>query len=137
MDQAPLVDEMKKEGAALIEKLISEGVDVAAACWLKESDGDRWHLYIATSLVSEEGGMKPAYRRIDEVMQKMPPLSSLDFFSIKVVSPKSPVAQAVAETHRRFPDRNAYIGEGAFGRTYVDGGFIYGPWRNGVNAARQ
>jgi len=129
MGQAILVEEMKKDGADLIEKLLDEGVEITSACWLKESDGDRWHLYLVTPLVKEGGAKRLAYRRVNEVQRKIPPQPGIDYSTIKVVSPDSPVATTVAKMHELYPGRTSYVGEGLFGKTYVDAGFIYAPLR--------
>lgn len=123
-----LVEDMKKDGAKLIERLILEGVEVISACWLKESDGPWWHLYLATPLVSNQGELKPAFRKIHEVQRGMSPQPTIDVLTIKVVNPDSPIARAIARVHQETSGRSSYLGEGGFGGVGIDAGYVYAPF---------
>ena len=64
MAQATLVEMQINDGLRLIHRLADEGVLVAAAGWVKEIESGQWFLYLATSLVGEDGATRPAYRRV-------------------------------------------------------------------------
>jgi hypothetical protein len=72
MDQGAWVSEQINDGKGFLERLAEEGVPVTAAAWVKESENGRWYLYLATPLVPEDGGKRPAYRRINTVFRQMP-----------------------------------------------------------------
>src|SRR5262245_39407751 len=72
MDQGTLVEMQIDNGNRLLDQLVEEGVPVAAAAWLKESDDGQWFLYIATPLVDEGGATKEAYRHVNLVIRRLP-----------------------------------------------------------------
>ncbi len=72
MAEATLVDMHLKDGQRLINQLVQGGVSVTAAAWVRESDSGDWYLYLATPLVSEGGGKRAAYRRVNEVIRALP-----------------------------------------------------------------
>lgn len=116
------------DGKRLLERLIAEGIAVTAACWLKESEGGQWFLYIATPLVSEDGAKRKAYRRVRPVIQQMPQPFWIDPFEIKVISPNSPIARAVQDLHRRYPVKSVIpFGAGQFGGMSIEGAYVYPP----------
>src|SRR5260370_42105668 len=71
MAEATLVDMQLKEGQRLIDRLAQEGIAVTAAAWVMESECHDWYLYLATPLVSERGGRREAYHRVNEGILKM------------------------------------------------------------------
>src|SRR5579884_3204844 len=97
MDQETLVGEMIDAGKQLLERLVAEGVPVAAGFWVKETETGRWYLYIATPLVPEDGGTLEAYGRINAVRRQMPESFGLGRFQVRAVSPSSPVGEAVVD----------------------------------------
>jgi hypothetical protein len=141
MDHGTLLGDPIPEGRELIDRLIENGVPVTAACWMKESDGGLWFLYLATPLVGEEGGKRPAYGRINEVLREMPQPLGIDPVQIKVVRPSGAVAQAILELQRRYPGRRLGWYDGAsIGGVSIDRACIYPPvlaatrlvrWRTG------
>src|SRR5262245_19993970 len=93
MAQATLVEMQIKEGQRLIDRLAQEGLAVPAAAWVKESDSGDWYLYLATPLVSEGGGKKPAYHRVNTVIREMQKEGfGMDPFAKKVIGPNDPIA---------------------------------------------
>jgi hypothetical protein len=127
MAQATLVETEIKEGQRLIDRLIQEGVLVTAAAWVKESESGDWYLYLATPLVTEDGGKRPAYRRVNTVMRKMEEEGlGMDPFAKKVIAPDDPIAQDIV-AHRPSrptgfpaPFRGSRLGDLA-----VDEAFLY------------
>jgi len=96
MAQATLVEIQIKEGQRLIDRLAHEGVAVTAAAWLRESESGDWYLYLATPLVSEGGGKKPAYHRINTLIREMQKEGfGMDPFAKKVIGPHDPIAKAM------------------------------------------
>lgn len=128
MDQSPLVNEQIQDGKQLLERLAEEGVAIAAACWLKESESTRWHLYIASSLVPGSGGKRNAYRRIRTLIQQMPQPFWIDPFDVKAVAANSPLGKAVQELIRSSNGRlPIHCPSGGIGGISIDGGFVYPP----------
>jgi hypothetical protein len=124
MDQGTLVEMEIQEGKRLIDHLVEEGVPVTGAAWLKEEENGRWYLYIVTPLVTEEGGTRPAYRRVNAVIRQMSEPPRLPPFSQMVVAPASPVGQKVQELQRKAPVR--FDGP-RFGDVLVEGAYVYPP----------
>jgi hypothetical protein len=128
MDQGMLVDERIDDGKRLIERLTEEGVVVDAACWIRETESGRWYLYIVTPLVGTDGAKRPAYRRVNETIQQMPRPFRLDFFEVKVVSPTSPVGEAIIGLHRRYSGKGPIrYGDYRLGDMSVEEIYLYPP----------
>ncbi len=100
MDQGTLVGDQITEGQKVIGRLVENGVPVTAACWMKESDGGIWFLYLVTPLVGEDGGTRPAYRRINDVIRALPQPLGIDPFHIKAVGPSEPAARIAVDQLR-------------------------------------
>jgi hypothetical protein len=134
MDKTTLVEGQIRDGQRLIDHLAANGIPVTAACWMKESDGGLWYLYLATPLVNDDAGTTPAYHRINAVIRSLPEPLGFSPFQIKAVSSAGPVAQAILEYQRRYPVRYplAYGGP-SLGGVSIDAGHIYPP--TGVPAA--
>lgn len=93
MAQATLVEMQIKEGQRLIDRLTKEGVAVTAAAWVKESESGDWYLYLATPLVTDDGGKRPAYHRVNEVIRELQKEGfGMDPFAKKVIGPHDPIA---------------------------------------------
>ena len=94
MAEATLVETQLKEGQRLIDRLTQEGVAVTAAAWVKESESGDWYLYLATPLVAEDGGKRPAYHRVNMVIREMQNEGfGMDPSAKKVIGPHDPIAQ--------------------------------------------
>jgi len=129
VDQGPLVAMQIEDGKRLVDRLLAEGVPVTAAGWIKEAESGFWFLYLVTPLVTEDGAMKAAYWRVNEVIRKLPqPWPYL--FAVKLLNPKHPVAEAMVELQRRYPGRPVIpygYGEDRMGDLSVDGAYLYPP----------
>ena len=128
MDQRILVENQITDGLKLIDRLVENGVAVMAACWLQESDGDLWYLYLVTPLVSEDEGTTPVYRRITAVIRAISEPLWIDPFQIKVVGPWERVGQAILELQGRHASRlPTRYGEANLGGLSVEAAYIYPP----------
>ena len=83
MDQVTLVDEQKKDGLKLAERLAQQGFEVTAAFWLRTSEDGQWFLYFASPVVDSEG-KREAYRRVLPVIRQMPQPFWVDPFEVVV-----------------------------------------------------
>ncbi len=128
MDQETLVGEMIDAGKQLLERLVAEGVPVAAGFWVKETETGRWYLYIATPLVPEDGGTLEAYGRINAVRRQMPESFGLGRFQVRAVSQSSPVGEAVVDLLKRYPGQGPIRYPGyRLGDVSVEAAYVYRP----------
>jgi hypothetical protein len=82
-----------KEGQRLIDRLIEAGVAVTAAAWVHETETGDWYLYLATPLVTDDGGTRQAYRRVNEVMRELEKEGfGMDLIAKKVIGVHDPIA---------------------------------------------
>jgi hypothetical protein len=65
-----LTNEMITAGAELTNRMDNFGMEVRASLWVYISDGNGWHLMIATPQVNSQGPKK-VYRRIQSIIAKM------------------------------------------------------------------
>jgi hypothetical protein len=97
MAQATLVELQINEGQRLIDRLAQAGIIVTAAAWVKESESGDWYLYLATPLVSEGGGKRTAYHRINTVIREIQKEGfGMDPFAKKVIGLHDPIARDMA-----------------------------------------
>jgi hypothetical protein len=126
MAQATLVDMRITEGQRLLDRLAQAGVAVTAAAWVKESESGDWYLYLATPLVSEGGGKRPAYHRVNAVIREMLKEGfGMDPYEKKVIGPHDPIAKDIV-AHRSgrpggppTPFRGSRLGDLAIEEAYI------------------
>jgi hypothetical protein len=125
MDQTALVDEQIEDGKRLLERLAEAGFAVTAAGWVKESERDRWYLYLVSPLV-EEQGIRTAYGRIHPLVRQMPQPFEVGPFDVKAVGPREPMAEAILDLHRRQRGRSPLrYGSFPFAHLNIEGVYLY------------
>lgn len=103
MDQVPLVNEQIEDARRLLECLAQEGFAVTAACWGIDDDADYWRLYLVSPVVEADGKRK-AYLRTHAVIREMMKTGfCIDPYTIQLVRPSTPLAEAVLAAQRRNP----------------------------------
>ncbi len=125
MDHGPLVEKEADAGAELVREL-DKVYPVKAAFWLKASDEEQRHLYIASESI-DGATIVAAYR---EVLRLAKTLKSdgLDPFRVKLIGAQNPLAEAAMEINNRFPGTMATrLGGTTFGGISVDDVYIYPP----------
>jgi hypothetical protein len=127
VDQIALVEEQIRAGQKLVERLNREDVPVLAAAWVNESESGRWYLYLVTPLVGDEGGTRPAYKRVLAVVRRLQAEGLwIDPLEVKVVSPTNPVGEAIAEAQPQQAGRGASrYGGASLGGLSVEGAYVY------------
>ena len=123
MDSTTLVSDELQAGADLVHRF-NEDFEVDAAFWLKESDEDPWYLYIASDQINDDN-RRDGYRSVMRAASEAPSVY-LDPFQVKVVSARTPLAEAAAEINRRQPGPGATrLGPSPFGGQYIRAAYIY------------
>lgn len=127
MDQGTLVELQLENGQRLIDRLREKGGAVKGAGWVKECDGGQWYLYLATPLVGEDGAVRPAYRKVNEVVQQLRRQGvDIDPLEIKLIALSDPVANAIAAVRDRFPaERPMWLRGQRLGELEIEEAFIY------------
>jgi hypothetical protein len=134
MDQGPLVTEQIDAGAAFLDR-IDGSIPVAAAFWLKSSEGGRWYLYVASEKINDRT-IRAAYGEVFRVAKDMGD-PNLDPFQVKLIGIDDPLARAALDIHTRFPARIPTRFNGSrFGDVIVEGVYVYPPPPYGTDAAR-
>jgi len=116
------------DGKRLVDRLAEEGVPVIGACWLKEAEAGQWFLYLITPLVNEKRDTRPAYRRVNAVLDQMPQPFWIDPMEYKVVGPDSAVGKALHDLYRH-PRRTSPLrsGSGQLDGVSIEGAYVYPP----------
>lgn len=124
MDQETLVRDQVDSGQGLIDRLQAENFDVTAAFWIKSSKDGRWLLYIASSVVDDEG-LAAAYRKLYGVLGNMP--DSWVFRSdVKLIGTANPVTKDVLEFRKKWPGPTPTWYRGRqLGNMFIDEAYIY------------
>jgi len=125
MDQEPLVNEKIEAGAAFL-KAFGKYAKVKAACWIKEADASKWHLYVASDDITD-AKVREGYGQVIQILRKKPSLY-LNSFDIKLVSGDHPLVSDISELYKRYPAPiPTRYGGSYFGGMSVDGVLIYPP----------
>lgn len=101
MDTDTLVTERIESGQLLVDALRNSRFDVTAAFWVQTSEDELWHMYIATSLVENEG-LAAAYRQLHPVLRSIPNSWVLES-NVRLIGRTSPIAQAVLKFKSNWP----------------------------------
>jgi hypothetical protein len=126
MAQTTLVEMQIKDGLRLIHRLAAEGIAVEAAGWVKEVESGQWFLYLATSLVGDDGATRLAYRRVNNVIRRMQKDGFwIDPFEIKAIGPHDPIAKDMLAHRDSHPARvptqfqGSHLGDLAVEEAYI------------------
>jgi hypothetical protein len=116
-----------KEGQRLLDRLAENGVPVTAAAWVKETETGDWYLYLATPLVTDDGGKRPAYHRVNEVIRTLLKEGfGMDRFAKKVIGPHDPIAAGLVANRNSRPGGPLTQFRGSrLGDLAVEEAFIY------------
>jgi hypothetical protein len=126
MDPIPLVAEQIEDGRKLVARLMQEGFPVTAACWVKESDGGLWYLYLVSPVVDSRGP-REGYRRVHAVIRQMPPFQT-DRMEVKLIGPTEAVAKAITSIRDRSSGRGGTWYDGSsLGMLPIDTAYLYAP----------
>lgn len=99
---------------------------VRAAFWLKESDDDRYYLYITSDQI-DDVDVRAAYSEAGRVASQME-TPFFDVMRIKIVSAHRPLARAFAELIDKYPSSMARrLGGQRFGDLFADDVYLYPP----------
>jgi hypothetical protein len=126
MDQVSLVDRRIDDGQRLIEQLLRDNFDVTVACWLKMSEEDWWHLYIASKVVDERGPAE-AYRALQSSLQQLSG-TTISLTDVKLIGASHPIARDVLKIQKRYSGGAPIpFGGAQFGGIIVEEALIYPP----------
>jgi len=125
MDKTALVETYIEDGRRLLDSLDKIEFPVAAALWLYSPDSDDWRLTIASDLVDRLGPLQ-TYRQVQTVLTTLPPESRLALKDISVVSPKSPLIQAIRSVARAAPDGHEFrLRQNTINGMFVENAYVY------------
>src|SRR5713226_7113031 len=126
MDQISLVDRRIDDGQRLVQRLVQDNFDVTVAFWLKTSEEDWWHLYIASKVVDERGPAE-AYRALLASLQQLPG-TTVSLTDVKLIGVSNPITTDVLKIQHRYSGRAPIrFGGGYFGGITVEEALIYPP----------
>jgi hypothetical protein len=101
MDTVTLVEDQIDAGRALLTRLKDRKFPIAAACWIKPVEEDRWTLFIATPVMDEKGPLE-AYRAISESLRAVGE-GWVTSSNVTLVGVKEPSTREAIERLRRHP----------------------------------
>jgi hypothetical protein len=139
MDQDTVVIEQIDDGERLIAALKADGFDVGVALWVKPTDEEKPFLYLASSVVDDQGA-SAAYRRVHHILRQQLPSSLIESLDIKViglrdsladdalkrVKPKVPAGQFAVQPPKRHRGMTGIWGA-TLGGISIDWARIYPP----------
>ena len=102
MDTDTLVADRIAVGRQLITILAETGFDVAAACWIKTGEDDRWFLYIASEEVNRLG-LAAAYQKVYGLFKYTQ--QEWEFISeVKLIGKDNSITKEILDAQQRFPE---------------------------------
>ena len=120
MDTDTLVESRIDDGRRLINQLVEDHFDVAAACWAKTAEEGQWFLYIASRAV-EGTGLAAAYKDAYRVIRSMPDIGAIKS-EIKLIGTENPIANDMQRYARESPTR--YRGP-RLGNVAIEEAYLY------------
>ena len=124
MDTATLVGEQIEDGRLLIAELRRQSFDVVAACWAKASEDQFWRMYVATSIVDNEGSTA-AYRQFYGAIKSIPH-SWIFTFDVKLIAKSSPIALDILKIQHRSPSSLPIrFDDQRLGNLFIEEAYIY------------
>ncbi|HEV2961545.1 MAG TPA: hypothetical protein VG649_06955 [Candidatus Angelobacter sp.] len=109
-------------GKQVTEHLKASGFPSRSVFWLYDEAADNWQLIIVTELV-DQVGRRDTYLRLGDIVDRVP-RSDLHRFKITVMSPQTPLYQAL---HASFAKRPTIEGM-QLTRTVVNGIYVSGAY---------
>jgi hypothetical protein len=121
MDYVPLVTEEIEAGTRFLAEL-DKRIPVRTAIWLREDEGFRWYLYVASDRIGDED-IRVHYREVGRVIREMddPNFGPL---RVKLIGTDHPFAQAALDVQQRYPGKSARFRD-TFGGRPVEEVYIY------------
>lgn len=138
MDSNAMVNSELDGGAAFLEELRAEGVEVTVAFWAKLADACNWTLYVASPAFDRDNDLS-AYGVLQKIFADGPAFG-VEFFDVQTVEPNYSMAVEAAEVVRaKAATPRPYMGVTRFrgsvlGGYEIDGAYIYPPPRASVTA---
>jgi len=121
-----LVDRRGDDGQKLILQLARDGFDVTAAFWLRPSEDNWWHLYIASKVVDEHGP-SAAYRAL-RISQQQLAGTTISLVDVKLIGASHPITRDVLKIQKRYSGRTPIrFGGALLGGLSVEEALIYPP----------
>ncbi|MGC8643718.1 MAG: hypothetical protein ACP5XB_27985 [Isosphaeraceae bacterium] len=130
MDTNTLVEERERQeriddGKTFIDRLVQNKIPVAAACWVKPVDEDRWTLCIATPLVDEQGATLRANGEVLRVLRNVSP-TWITTSDVKLVGVEDQITKDLLDIRRRHTGRTLRWYRGPrIGNIAVEDAYIY------------
>jgi hypothetical protein len=123
MDQGVLVSGQIGGGADMVRKL-GLSWPVKAAFWLRESDEDLGHLYIA--IEGLDGlSKRPVYHDVVRIARETP-YYDFDHSRVRVIGAGEPMARAAIDLNEQFPALMPYrVGAQMFGDVFAEDIYVY------------
>ena len=123
MDHEPLVTEQIEAAAAFLREF-DKYAPVRVAFWLKESDRQYWHLYVASDEITDDN-FDLAYGEVIRIAGELRN-PWFDPLRVKVLGADHPLAKAALDVQRRYPGRTPpRVRDTMFGGVLVDEVYIY------------
>lgn len=124
MDQSALVGPPVDDGRRLIDRLLADGIEVAAAAWLKPAEEGGWVLYVSSPVV-DGLGLHEAYRRVHAALNRAG-TDDLTTANIRFVGTRDPLAEELQSILGLRPNTKGigWVGP-RLGGIAVDDAYIY------------
>lgn len=123
MDSFPLVDSQIDAGQRLLNRLIENGFDVTAACWVTTADQSGWDLYIVSKTVDVSGPQQAHFAMHPFIWGMRPPL--VDPLSVRVTGTTSSVGADLSKLRQRLPEGGTWYHGGLLGNLPIEQAYIY------------
>ena len=121
MDKTALVVPDIEEGRRFLDLLGKSDIPMNAALWQRDETFGRWSLIIVTPFV-EKLGVRKTYRRLDQILSRVPDGSPIDLLNVTVLTPDAWFSKSL---HRELKNvKNRAVSGLPVGGQVVDG-FIY------------
>jgi hypothetical protein len=118
---------MIEDGQKLIDQLSRSGFEMAAAFWLKPTEGGGWRFYIVSPLADREG-LRAAFAQVHPVLKAMSPPFGISPLDVWLLEASSPLAKDILNLYKSAHSsrgRPIQCGDVWLGRMNVDEAYLY------------
>ncbi len=120
-----MVEKRIEDGQELIHQLVRDDFDVEVAFWLKTSEEDWWHLYVASKVVDERGPLE-AYRAVQGSLGRLTG-TTISLSDVKLIGTEDPIATQMLKLQERNRAKKPISYQAVGGGMGAEEAYIYPP----------
>jgi hypothetical protein len=112
-----------EEGRTLLDRLLADGLPIAAALWNRDPVAEEWRLLFASPRVDEIGPRR-VYRQIQKWLGRLK-LTHVALGNVVVLTARDPLVMALRSIMRVPPGGVSHLRSNTVNGIYIDDAYVY------------